>query len=38
VPLKLERIGSWQLFKDATTILFQLAVTVAALDAIGVFQ
>jgi protein involved in polysaccharide export with SLBB domain len=37
VPLKLERIGSWQLFKDAAQILFQLAVTVAALDAIGVF-
>jgi protein involved in polysaccharide export with SLBB domain len=37
VPLKVERVGTWQLTKDVTTILFQLAVTAAALDAIGVF-
>jgi protein involved in polysaccharide export with SLBB domain len=37
VPLKVDRVSGLKLFSDVSTILFQLAVTVAALDAIGVF-
>jgi len=37
VPLKVDRVSGFKLFSDVSTILFQLAVTVAALDAIGVF-
>lgn len=36
VPVKVDRIGNLKLFTDISTILFQLAVTAAALDAIGV--
>lgn len=36
VPLKVDRISNLKLFADISTILFQLAVTTAALDAIGV--
>lgn len=36
VPLKVDRISNLKLFTDISTILFQLAVTTAALDAIGV--
>lgn len=36
VPLKVERISNLKLFSDISTILFQLAVTAAALDTIGV--
>lgn len=36
VPLKVDRVSSLKLFTDISTILFQLAVTAAALDAIGV--
>lgn len=37
VPVKVERIGNLKLFTDVSTILFQLAVTAAALNAVGVF-
>jgi protein involved in polysaccharide export with SLBB domain len=37
VPVKVDRVSSLKLFTDISTILFQLAVTAAALDAIGVF-
>jgi hypothetical protein len=37
VPLKVDRVGNLKLFTDISTILFQLAVTAAALDSIGVF-
>ena len=37
VPLKVDRVSGLKLFGEITTILFQLAVTVAALDAAGVF-
>lgn len=37
VPLKVDRISNLKLFTDISTILFQLAVTTAALNAIGVF-
>ncbi len=36
VPLKVDRVSNLKLFTDISTILFQLAVTTAALDAIGV--
>jgi len=36
VPLKVDRISKLKLFTDISTILFQLAVTAAALDAIGI--
>lgn len=36
VPLKVDRVSGLKLFGEITTILFQLAVTVAALDAAGV--
>lgn len=36
VPLKVDRISNLKLFTDISSILFQLAVTAAALDAIGV--
>lgn len=36
VPLKVDRIGNLKLFTDVSTILFQLAVTAAALDSIGI--
>lgn len=36
VPVKVDRIGNLKLFTDISTILFQLAVTAAALDAIGI--
>lgn len=38
VPIKVDRIGNLKLFTDISTILFQLAVTAAALDTIGVFD
>ena len=37
VPLKIDRVSGLKLFGDVTTILFQLAVTVAALNSAGVF-
>jgi protein involved in polysaccharide export with SLBB domain len=37
VPLKVDRVTNLKLFGDVTTILFQLAVTVAALNSAGVF-
>lgn len=36
VPLKVDRISKLKLFTDISTVLFQLAVTAAALDAIGI--
>jgi len=36
VPIKVDRIGNLKLFTDISQILFQLAVTAAALNAIGV--
>ncbi|BAU48119.1 polysaccharide export protein [Sulfurifustis variabilis] len=36
VPLKVDRISSLKIFTDVSTILFQLAVTAAALDSIGI--
>lgn len=36
VPLKVDRVSSLKLFTDVSTILFQLAVTAAALDSIGI--
>lgn len=36
VPLKVDRVSNLKLFTDISTILFQLAVTAAALGAIGV--
>lgn len=36
VPLKVDRVSNLKLFTDISTVLFQLAVTAAALDAIGV--
>ena len=35
VPLKVDRVSKLKLFKDVSTILFQLAVTAAALDTIN---
>jgi len=37
VPLKVDRVSGLKLFTDISTVVFQLAVTVAALNAIGVF-
>jgi polysaccharide biosynthesis/export protein len=37
VPVKVDRIGNLKLFTDISTILYQLAVTAAALHSIGVF-
>jgi len=37
VPLKVDRVSSLKLFTDISTVVFQLAVTIAALNAIGVF-
>jgi protein involved in polysaccharide export with SLBB domain len=37
VPLKVDRISSLKLFTDISTVIFQLAVTVAALNSIGIF-
>jgi len=37
VPLKVDRVSSLKLFTDISTVVFQLAVTVAALNSIGVF-
>ena len=37
VPLKVDRVSGLKLFTDVSTVIFQLAVTVAALNAIGVF-
>lgn len=37
VPLKVDRVSGLKLFTDISTAVFQLAVTVAALNAIGVF-
>jgi protein involved in polysaccharide export with SLBB domain len=37
VPVKVDRITNLKLFTDVSTILFQLAVTAAALNTIGVF-
>lgn len=36
VPLKVDRVSSLKIFTDVSTILFQLAVTAAALDSIGI--
>lgn len=37
VPLKVDRVSNLKLFTDISTVLYQLAVTAAALDVIGVF-
>jgi len=37
VPVKIDRVSNLKLFTDISTILFQLSVTAAALDSIGVF-
>lgn len=37
VPVKVDRIGNLKLFTDISTILYQLAVTAAALHSINVF-
>jgi polysaccharide biosynthesis/export protein len=37
VPLKVDRISNLKLFTDVTTILYQIAITAAALDVVGVF-
>ena len=37
IPLKVDRVSNLKLFTDISTILYQFAVTAAALDAIGVF-
>jgi protein involved in polysaccharide export with SLBB domain len=37
VPLKVDRVSGLKLFGEVSTILFQLAVTVAALNSAGVF-
>jgi polysaccharide biosynthesis/export protein len=37
VPLKVDRISNLRLFTDISTILYQLAITAAALDVVGVF-
>jgi len=37
VPVKVDRIGNLKLFTDVSTILFQLSVTAAALNSVGVF-
>ncbi|HEX7044771.1 MAG TPA: SLBB domain-containing protein [Burkholderiales bacterium] len=37
VPVKVDRVSNLKLFTDISTILFQLSVTAAALDSIGVF-